>query len=772
MNLRMKVCLPFLALALAVDAQDAPARKVDLLAPGISARPLPVKLPNIDNVEYGPDGRLYAIGYDGRIHVLEDTDGDGLEDTSKVWWDKRGDLLTPVGIAVVREGVYVAARGKVALIKDTDGDGLGDASEVVAEGWIQEKHNNNNRNDASGIALDVEGNLYFSLGCSDYQNAFLLDKEGKPHYTRTAERGTILKVSPDRKRREIIATGIRFAVGLAVNRRGDLFATDQEGDTWFPGGNPSDELVHIVPGRHYGFPFRHPKYLPDVVDETATVDFLPQHQSTCGFRFNEAPRRFGPPEWEGDAFVTGFSRGKLWRAPLVKTRTGYVGRPVLLATFDGLPVDCAISPKGELVVSCHGGKPDWGSGPKGEGTLWKLRYTPASQLVAAWPAGPFEVKAAFDGPVEPGPASLEAGAYVRAGDRHERIRPGYKVVTEQLASPKHRMKIERSALSADKRTVTLYTQAHPWKSHYALALGGVEADYTLSGVEAAWTGADGTSWKGWLPHATTAVAAAWTRGSAEHEPLHKAWTGPGRLVLEARVTPPAPGTVLVLDSRAPFTTVWDKAEFASKAVDGRHRAELPIAAPGLLRLTLEAADLDVAYRREGDAHLRPLRTESLAPAWAPELLPPRPAPKPAAPKEIAGDPAKGREIFFSKEARCAVCHSMRGEGGKVAPDLAPSAQRDPEAVLRDILEPNAALNPDFVNYNVEMADGRVLSGVVLSQDAERLLLADVEARELPLPRSQIRQFRASALSLMPEGFKALGPDKLRDLVAFLCAEAK
>src|SRR2546428_1506468 len=101
------------------------------------------------------------------------------------------------------------------------------------------------------------------------------------------ERGTIQRVSPDFSKCETVCTGIRFAVGLAFNRYGDLFCTDQEGATWVPNGNPFDELLHIQPGRHYGFPPRHPKHLPNVIDEPSVFDYAPQHQSTCGLCFNE-----------------------------------------------------------------------------------------------------------------------------------------------------------------------------------------------------------------------------------------------------------------------------------------------------------------------------------------------------------------------------------------------------------------------------------------------------------------------------------------------------
>src|SRR5690606_3567380 len=111
------------------------------------------------------------------------------------------------------------------------------------------------------------------------------------------------------------ATGLRFSVGLAFNRHGDLFCSDQEGATWLPNGNAFDELLHVEPGRHYGLPPRHPRYLPNVVDEPSVVDFGPQHQSVCGIAFNEAGegrRRFGPAHWEDDVVAAGESRGKLY----------------------------------------------------------------------------------------------------------------------------------------------------------------------------------------------------------------------------------------------------------------------------------------------------------------------------------------------------------------------------------------------------------------------------------------------------------------------------
>ena len=224
--------------------------------------------------------------------------------------------------------------------------------------------------DAVGCALDKDGNIYFALGTANYANGYLLDADGKSQFDLKSERGTVLKVAPDFSKREIVCTGVRFPVAMAFNKLGDLFCTDQEGATWLPNGNPFDELLHIQPGRHYGFPPRHPKHLPNVFDEPSVFDYGPQHQSTCGLAFNEpvnGGKIFGPAHWAGDAIVTGESRGKLYRTKLVKTAAGYVAQNHLIACLNYLTVDACLTPRGDLLVACHTGKPDWGTGPNGLG---------------------------------------------------------------------------------------------------------------------------------------------------------------------------------------------------------------------------------------------------------------------------------------------------------------------------------------------------------------------------------------------------------------------
>jgi putative heme-binding domain-containing protein len=800
---------------------------VQFFVPGFGVRRLPIDLPNINNVRYRPDGKLVALGYNGNIYLLSDSKGTGIEDKADLFWENKGSLRAPIGMALTPpgykqgEGVFIAAKGKLTLIVDTDGDGKADREIIVADGWKELPHGV----DALGVALDAAGNIYFGLGTADYTNAYQVDRDGRGHYDLKSERGTVLKVSPDFRRREIVATGVRFTVGLGFNHRGDLFATDQEGATWLPNGNPFDELLHIQVGRHYGFPPRHPRHLPGVIDEPSVFDYGPQHQSTCGLVFNEGVNggpTFGPPSWAHDALIAGYSRGKLYRTQLAHTPAGYVARTSILACLNQLTLDACVSPRGDLVIATHSGAPDWGSGPSGKGTLYKVSFTgrhpPQPALV--WPAGPREVRIAFDAPLDPTHladlarrVSIESGAYVRAGDRFESLHPPYDAVQRQLAEPRREVAVLATGLTPDRRTLVLTTAPHPAAVHYAVTLPGlgrpekaearpvdlpqhaaIDLDYDLSGVDAVWRPAGaGEGWSGWLPHLDLTVARALTAGSVEHERLWKLLQQPGTLTLRSRVDlrqmlRPAvqPG------SRIDYTLPDEKVTLhlagtgairvktlaATQAVgDGRREVRIahnPIKDDLLaLEIVLDTGPglaLDVAWSTQEDPRHRPLPLHRMLVPWAPQKQS-EDVTVPQTPPELRGGSwTHGREVFFSEQAQCWKCHQVRGQGGIIGPDLSNLIHRDYTSVLRDIRDPSAAINPDYIQYVLELIDGRVLSGTVRTE-GDRLLIGDGTGRLTAVRRNQVDAMTPSAVSLMPAGLeKIIGPEKLRDLLTFLLTE--
>lgn len=764
---------------------------VTMLVPGFRVQELPVELSNINNLRFSPAGQLTALGYDGRIHLLRDTDGDGLEDRAETFWD-RPTLTVPVGMEWTKEGLYVSSNGKISLFPDRDGDGQADREEIVTTNWVANREISG-MVDATAVTTDSDGNVYFALLVENYANPYLL-KDGVAHYTTNTMRGTVQKFTPSTGRLQTIATGVRVPYTLAFNKAGDLFMTDQEGETWCPDGNPLDELNWIQPGRNYGFPPPHPKHLPGLISEPPVVSFGPQHQSTCGLVFNESrPGRkpFGPARWEGNAIIAGESRGKIWRTALVKTPFGYLGQETLIARLGMLTTDVAVSPNGDLYVSCHSGPPDWGTGPQGKGKLFRIHYEDRSapQPVAIWAAGLMEVRVAFDAPVDPAITAhpedilIEHGEFVRAADRLETLKPPYRVVAAQELVPRGKIKVVSARLSEDRRTLSMVTDPHSSAVPYAMKLPGVaspgrsptvvDLEYALTGAEVSWTpdGKTEPTWTGWLPHLDSALDEVLVDGSAQHAELVRALAQPGLLHARAKLIVPAGATHLRFQASAPFAVELDGTK--AQSVSAGSTVDLPIPPgrtelilSGTLRSNGQEPQFHVAYYSATDPSLRPLPRTALLLPWATPRVIGASGPSPEA--YAAGDYERGRGLFFGEQFKCATCHRLRDEGKTIGPDLSNLAYKDATSVLRDIKEPNATINPDYVSYNVVTQEGDEFTGFVRAQDVGAISVTDAMGQARVVSRKSIRRMAASAVSLMPAGLLDSASDgQVHDLLTFL-----
>jgi putative heme-binding domain-containing protein len=805
-----------------VPVQNLPP--VQVFLPGFTVRQLPLDLTNINNVLYRPDGTLVALAYNGDVWLLRDSDGDGLEDRAELFWASNGRLRAPIGMDLTPpgyrhgDGVFVASKGKVSLIADTDHDGKADKETVIAEGWKELPHGV----DALGVAFDKrDGSVYFGIGTTSFTGPYLVGRDGEAKYSLKDEHGAILRIAPDLKSREIVATGIRFPVAIRFAPNNDLFCSDQEGATWLPNGNPFDELLLIQKGRHYGFPPRHPKHLPGVIDEPSVFDYGPQHQSTCGLNFNvpvrEGDPTFGPKDWAGDAIVSGYSRGKLYRTKLVPKPAGYVARTQLFACLNMLTVDACAAPDGGLVVACHSGGPDWGSGPTGKGKLFKIEYTDHDhpQPVFAWPAGPREVRVEFDRPVNPEllhdalkHTKITAGQFVRAGDRFESLWPGYAVVQMQKRTPRYDVPVRSAQLTPDRRTLVLATDPLPAAVHYAITLPGmgrpakpkglpqhsqIDLDFDLSGCAATWKPADGgPAWTGWLPHLDLNVSRELTAGSAHHDKLWDAMTKPGELTLTAKLDltdmlrpKVQPGskidyewpaeTVKLTVTASANPTVLFKGRTTTKP-DSTSLALTAHPTPGRwepleirLKTTGESPSLGITWSTAEDARPRAFMLRRTLVPWAdtaptaltkpPELV--------KVPELEGGSWARGRAVFFDAAVGCAKCHAIHSQGGGIGPDLSNLVHRDYASVMRDIAQPSFTINPDHLTYAVELKDGRTLTGVVRTEGG-RVYVGDQKGTVIEINRDDVERVRPSPVSTMPEDLlKPLGPDRTRDLLTFL-----
>src|SRR5271168_2878390 len=109
--------------ALAIDS-NAPAIK--MLTPGFTVRESPLGLNNINSLVCSPDGRIFALAYDGNVFQLKDARGRGVEDTATYFFkNDREQIPASIGMAWGPGGLYIASRGRVLRLRDK-GDGTGE----------------------------------------------------------------------------------------------------------------------------------------------------------------------------------------------------------------------------------------------------------------------------------------------------------------------------------------------------------------------------------------------------------------------------------------------------------------------------------------------------------------------------------------------------------------------------------------------------------------------------------------------------------------------
>jgi putative membrane-bound dehydrogenase-like protein len=128
------------------------------------------------------------------------------------------------------------------------------------------------------------------------------------------------------------------------------------------------------------------------------------------------------------------------------------------------------------------------------------------------------------------------------------------------------------------------------------------------------------------------------------------------------------------------------------------------------------------------------------------------------------DTSHGR-LLFSKS--CANCHTLFGEGKKIAPDLTGAQRNNLNYLLENIVDPSATVSKNFQMQIVLLEDGRVLNGVVLAQN-EKTLTMQTATEQVVIQRDEVDIMRDSKLSMMPENLlNVLKDDQVRNLIGYL-----
>ena len=128
-------------------------------------------------------------------------------------------------------------------------------------------------------------------------------------------------------------------------------------------------------------------------------------------------------------------------------------------------------------------------------------------------------------------------------------------------------------------------------------------------------------------------------------------------------------------------------------------------------------------------------------------------------------PKAGKQLFSQK---CAQCHTLFGEGGRVGPDLTSYKRDDLHVMLLSIVQPSAEIREGYTTYIALTDDGRTITGLLVDQDPQVVVLRGNDGKDISLARDQLEELKASPISIMPEGLlKNLTDQQLRDLFAYL-----
>jgi putative membrane-bound dehydrogenase-like protein len=159
------------------------------------------------------------------------------------------------------------------------------------------------------------------------------------------------------------------------------------------------------------------------------------------------------------------------------------------------------------------------------------------------------------------------------------------------------------------------------------------------------------------------------------------------------------------------------------------------------------------------------------------ILRPDALPKLAKPATMAGvlrlvknaDVVRGKAIFLANGGvGCAKCHRTDGTAKSFGPDLAHLVQkRDPVQIVKSMLDPSAEIKEGFATQTIVTTEGKTVSGLLRAETAQAVTLALAEGKDLVLPVSKIEQRFSQKVSAMPNFRMLLTPQDVADVTAWL-----
>lgn len=310
-------------------------------------------LMRLTGFDFLPDGKRMAVcTWDGDVWLVSGID---RPDAGLTWQRIASGLFQPLGLKIEDGAIFVCCRDQIAKLHDLNGDGETDFYECFNSDHQVTEHFHEF---AMGLQTDAEGNFYYAKSGRHALPALI------PHH------GTLLKVSKDGTKTDILATGFRAANGVCLNPDGTFFVTDQEG-FW----TPKNRINKVDVGGFYGNMWGY----TDITDTSDAAMKQPLCWITNAFDRSPAELIWVPAKtWgplAGTLLNTSYGMGKIYVVPHEtvngQTQGGMCALP--LPTFPTGVMRPRFHPTNGHLYVC--GMYAWAGNQTVPGGFYRVRYT-------------------------------------------------------------------------------------------------------------------------------------------------------------------------------------------------------------------------------------------------------------------------------------------------------------------------------------------------------------------------------------------------------------
>jgi putative heme-binding domain-containing protein len=382
----------------------------------------------LSGLDFFPGGTRAAVcDWDGDVWLV---DGVNAPDGELSWRRIASGLFQPLGLKIVDGAIYVACRDQIAILRDLNGDGETDFYECFNSDHQVTEHFHEF---AMDLQTDAQGNFYYTKGARHAKKAIV------------PQHGTLLKVSRDGSKTEILATGFRAPNGVLLNPDGTFFVTDQEGH-WIP----KNRINLVKPGGFYGNMWGY----HDVTDPSDSAMERPVVWITNAFdRSPSELVRIDSPAWrplEGGMLNLSYGYGKVFLV-LTETVRGQMQGGMVALPIPQLPTGVMrgrFNPLDGQLYAC--GMFAWAGTQEQPGGFYRLRRTEApARLPVALHAKRNGVELVFTDPLDPKTVSDLARYAVKTWGLKRTENYGSPHVDEAPST------VTAAKLSGDGRTLSL-----------------------------------------------------------------------------------------------------------------------------------------------------------------------------------------------------------------------------------------------------------------------------------------------------------------------------